>query len=298
MAVIARHILPLLGRKQVAEVVRADVERFLRDIAAGKTIADIKTGAHGRAIVSGGKGTATRTLGLLGGIFSFAVDRGLRPDNPVQGVKRYRDQKSERYLSAGELARLGEALAGSSENPIAVAGVRLLILTGARKSEIQTAKWEHVDFERSCLRLPDSKTGAKTIPLGAAALALLQDLPRVEGNPYVLPGYRKGGYYIGLPKAWLRVRKAAQLDGVRLHDLRHSFASVAASAGDSLLLIGAILGHRDSKTTQRYVHLSNDPVKAVADRTAGNIAAAMQCDAAEVVVLTQKRQGFRENRGS
>jgi hypothetical protein len=190
-------------------------------------------------------------------------------------VKRFRDQKGERYLSAVELARLGDALGRDGEYPFATAGLRLLILTGARKSEIQTAKWEHVDFERSCLRLPDSKTGAKTIPLGAAALDLLQDLPRVEGNPYILPGYNNGGYYVGLPKAWLRVRKAARLEGVRLHDLRHSFASVAASAGDSLLLIGAILGHRDSKTTQRYAHLSNDPVKAAADRTADRIAAAM-----------------------
>ena len=132
-----------------------------------------------------------------------------------------------------------------------------------------------MNFERACLRLPDSKTGAKVIPLGAPALEILASLPRLEGNPHVLPGAKKGAHFMGLPRAWERIKARAGLNDVRLHDLRHSFASVAAGAGDSLILIGALLGHRDQATTQRYAHLSNDPLRAAADRTSGRIAAAM-----------------------
>lgn len=286
---IERHIKPVLGKKQVRTVTKGDVQRFLHDVASGKTAADAKTKKRGRAIVKGGKGTATRTVGLLGGIFAFAADRGLRPDNPVRGVKRFKDRKCERFLSFAELTRLGEvltAMESEGENPSAVAAIRLLTLTGARKSEILSLKWEHVDFERAMLLLPDSKSGAKVIPVGAPALELLASLPRLKGNPFVLPGAKKEAHLVGLPRAWERVKKRAGLEGVRLHDLRHSFASVAAGAGDSLILIGALLGHRDQATTQRYAHLSNDPLRAAADRTSGRIAAAMNGHReAEVVEL-------------
>ena len=279
---IERHIKPLLGRKRVRAVTKGDVQRFLHDVASGRTATDVKTGKQGRTIVKGGKGTATRTVGLLGGIFAFAVDRGLRPDNPVRGVKRFKDRKSERFLSFAELTRLGETLTvmeREGENLSAIAAIRLLSLTGARKSEILSLKWGHVDFERACVRLPDSKTGAKVIPLGAPALELLASLPHLEGNPYVLPGTKIGAHLVGLPRAWERIKSRAGLKDVRLHDLRHSFASVAAGAGDSLILIGALLGHRDQATTQRYAHLSNDPLRAAADRISGRIAAAMRGDA-------------------
>ena len=275
---IARHIKPLLGHRQLRSITRADIERFMQDVAAGKTACDVKTELRGRAIVTGGKGAAVRALGLLGGIFTFAVDRGLRPDNPAHGIKRYAGRRKERFLSSVELARLGEALAAGEregEHPSAVTAVRLLAFTGCRKSEILTLRWEYVDMERSCLRLPDSKTGAKVIPLGAPALELLASLPRVEGNPHVLPGARANGHYVGLPKAWQRIRRRAGLDDVRLHDLRHSFASVAVAGGDSLYLVGKVLGHRQSRTTEVYAHLADDPLRAVADRTARQIAAAM-----------------------
>ncbi len=291
---IERHIKPLLGHRRVKDVTAGDVRRFLNDVANGKTAADVKTGPHGRAIVGGGKGAATRTVGLLGGIFSFAVEEGLRSDNPVRGVKRFPDKKGERFLSLEEMARLGDALAAAEEdgrNPLAIAGIRLLMLTGCRKSEVLTLQWEHVDMERGCLRLPDSKTGEKVVPLGAPALELLDTLPRLEGNPYVLWGEKKGAHLVGLPRVWARIRARANLDGVRLHDLRHSFASVGAGAGMGLPIVGKLLGHRDPKTTARYAHVADDPAKAAADRIASTISGAMRGNAEVTEVVQFSKRG-------
>ncbi len=292
---IERHIKPLLGGKRMRDVTLADVKRFMRDVAAGKTARDEKMGFRGRAIVTGGKGVATRTVGLLGGIFTFAVDEGHRPDNPVRGVKRFKDGKNERFLSPAELAQLGDTLAAAEregENPSAVAAIRLLALTGCRKAEILSLRWEWVDFDRAVLRLPDSKSGAKTVPLGAAALQLLASLPRYEGNPHVLPGEAPGGHLVGLQKVWARLRARAGLDNLRIHDLRHSFASVAVAEGNSLYLVGKVLGHQQASTTERYAHLGDDPLRAVADRTASTIAAAMNGGdkgGAEVVPLSKRK---------
>ena len=318
---IERHIKPLLGRKAVCDIDGNDIKNFMHNVAEGKTKKDVKTGKRGRAIVKGGAGTATRTVGLLGGIFSYAVDKGIRSDNPVRGIKRFKGEKRERFLSAKEWGRLGTALSTSedawaaheearaawvecgkqspapkrpdeAENPVAIAAIRLLVLTGARKSEVLGLQWSWVDFETGCLRLPDSKTGAKIIQMGAPALELLSTVPRLEKNPHVFPGEKRGSHLIGLPKIWERVNQRAVLRGVRLHDLRHSFAAVGASAGNSLLMIGALLGHRDAKSTQRYAHLGDDPLKAAADRIAGNISAALDSrEPAEVVELTNRSKG-------
>ncbi len=290
---IDRHIKPLLGRRSVKSITRADVERFMQDVAVGKSATDVKTGFRGRAIVTGGKGTARECVVLLGSMFTFAVNRGLRADNPAWKVKKYKARKLERFLSPSEMAQLGDALSTAQqkgESPFAVAAIRLLVLTGARKGEILTLKWEHVDTERGCLRLPDSKTGAKVIPLGAAALEALSEIPRIEGNPYVLPGL-EGRHFVGLQKTWERIRKRAGLEDVRLHDLRHSFASVAVAGGNSLYLVGKVLGHQQARTTERYAHLADDPVKAVADKTAAHIAAAMKNGngGAEVVELPKRK---------
>jgi integrase len=275
---IERHVKPLLGQKQARSLTRGDIERFMSDVAAGKTATDEKTGPRGRAVVRGGKGIANRTADLLASMLAFAVHRGVRTDNPVRGVQRYRRNPKERFLSSSELAKLGEALgrAGKEgENPYALAAIRLLILTGCRKNEVLSLRWDWVDTERGCLRLPDSKTGAKTVPLGAPALELLQAIPSFEGNPHVFPSGTGGGHFVGLQKVWSRVRDRAGLADLRLHDLRHSFASVAVAGGDSLYLVGKVLGHRQARTTERYAHLSDDPVRAVADRAAEQIASAM-----------------------
>ena len=275
---IERHIKPLLGRKIVSSITPVDVRRFLRDVAEGKSAADVKTKPRGRARVRGGKGTATRTVGLLGGIFTFAVAEGLLADNPVRDVERYADRKLERYLTGNELRALGGALEvaeAEGENPTAIAAIRLLALTGCRKSEILSLRWDEVEFQHGCLRLGDSKTGAKVVPLGAPALAILSGLPRIEGNPYVLPGEKEGEHIVGVPRVWQRVRVRAGLADVRLHDLRHTVASVGAASGLGLPIIGKLLGHKDVKTTQRYAHIGDDPARMAANRISETIAAAM-----------------------
>jgi integrase len=267
---IERHIIPLLGHYRVKDLTRSDIERFMQDVASGKTSVDIKTGFRGRAIVSGGKGTATRTVGLLGGILTFAMNHRICSANPVRGVKRYPDQKCTRFLGKSELSKLGRVLmditAEGSESSATIAIVKLLLLTGCRKSEILTLKWEYVDFQRGYLYLPDSKTGAKAVPVSNAALEILRNIEKHPTSSYIFSNMKADSYFVGFPKAWERIKRRAGLDGMRLHDLRHSFASIGASSGDSLLVIGKILGHKDPKTTQRYAHLDNDPVREAVER--------------------------------
>jgi integrase len=288
---IQPHIKPLLGRKPVPAVTSADVERFLADVAAGKTAVvrkptrkaagKGKTGERRRRTdpaAQGGRGTATRTVGLLGAIFTFAQRQRLRPDNPVRGVARFKDRQSQRYLKAEELGRLANALAAAERdgaNAHGVAVIRLLAFTGARKSEIEGLRWSEVDLDHGCLRLADSKTGFRIVPLGPPALACLQGLPRDDTSPYVFPSQGGAAHYIGTPRIWKRVKDAASLQGVRLHDLRHTYASFGVASGLSLPLIAAILGHRDVKTTQQYAHLADDPVKAAAGKAATAVFDAM-----------------------
>jgi integrase len=286
---ILRHIIPLLGRKRIKNVTREDVERFLVQVAEGKTAVDEKTGKHGRARVTGGKGVASKSVILLGAIFSFAGDRRLVTENPVRGVKRYQDGSKERYLSPAELGHLGDALAlATNEHSSAITALRLLALSGCRKSEILGLRWEWVDFERSCLVLPDSKTGRKIVPLGAPALELLASLPRLDPT-LVCPGLKPGMPFVGLRRVWKRICATAGIGDARLHDLRHSYASMGASGGDSLLMIGKLLGHRKASTTQKYAHLADDPVKATADRIAGKISAAMKGGRGAEVIEIPKR---------
>ncbi len=180
----------------------------------------------------------------------------------------------EEVKRLSEVLRQGEL--NKTEPANTVATIRLLLLTGCRLGEILNLKWEHVDFEQSCLRLPDSKTGAKVVYLAAPAVEVLSNIPRIEKNPYVITGGTKEGNLAPPQKAWRKIREKAELPDVRLHDLRHSYASVGASGGLSLPMIGALLGHSQSQTTERYAHLCADPLKEATNMIGNRIWAAME----------------------
>lgn len=266
---IKRHINPRIGNMKVTDVTRADIQRLMIDVGNGNIRKDATP--HTR----GGKGAAARTVGLLGGIFNFAVEYGFIEQSPVRGVKRYKDNRRERFLSAAEMARLGDVLARLGKDggdPRHVAIIRLLTLTGARKNEITHLRWREVDLEGGLLRLKDSKTGPKVIRLGKAARALVGSLP-VHDREWVFPDRRHAGKPVAnLDWAWVNIRNQAGLPDVRIHDLRHSFASVGVAGGEGLTLIGKLLGHQHVVTTSRYAHLSDDPLQAAADRISDRLA--------------------------
>ncbi|MBS9716923.1 tyrosine-type recombinase/integrase [Pseudohalocynthiibacter aestuariivivens] len=264
------------------------IEQRLRPTFGGKKVKSV-TRQQIRAFHSKLEDTpyeANRVLALLSKIFSFSandLEWTASGDHPVKGIRRFEEKKRKRYLSQAELARLGEALAkaeaGELErqiSPHVIAMIRLLVLTGARHGEILTLRWCEVNLERGCLELTDSKTGEKEIYLSPAALQILSELPRKEDNPFVIIGRKHGTHLVNIKDPWTIIRKEAGLEDVRLHDLRHSFASVGARAGMSLPVIGALLGHRETATTARYAHLSDDPLRAAADSIGEEIAEAMR----------------------
>ena len=229
---VNRYIVPALGPIKLAALARDDVAALHHEMRDKPY-------------------QANRTLGVISKMMNLAEAWGLRPDrsNPCYHIRKYRERKRERFLTTEELARLGKAL--DEEEPLAPAAVtafRLLLYTGARLSEIQTLKWEYIRGNR--IHLPDSKTGAKTIPLNGPALEVLANARRVDGNPYVVVGTGEGMHLTDLQKPWRRVRNAAGLDDVRIHDLRHTFASEAVMGGESLPMVGKILGVRQANWCQ------------------------------------------------
>jgi integrase len=238
--------------------------------------------------------TANRAVLFLSSFFSWCERHGLRDknSNPAVGVEKFKEKRRERFLSDRELSRLGIALARAerkqTETPWALAAIRLLLFTGMRRNEVLTLRWQHVDTSKAMVFLPDSKTGSRAVYLSAPALAVLNSLPRVAKNPYVIVGEKAGKHLINLRKTWVRICKVARLKDVRLHDLRHSYASVGASGGVSLPIIGKLLGHSQGATTERYSHLSADPVRAANEAVGSQIAAMLLGRKAEVVSLTRK----------
>jgi integrase len=255
---LSKVILPVIGRRKLAEVTRADVTKLHHANRATPY-------------------QSNRLLAVLSKMFNLAEQWGLRPDgsNPCRHIEKFTEHKRERMLSPVELARLGDALAAYNGSPYPAAAIKLLVFTGARLGEVLGLQWDWIDIERGEARLPDSKTGAKTVHLPPPALTVLSELPRLDGNPHVIVGQKAGAALVNLEKPWRAIRASAGLDDLRLHDLRHAFASVAASSGMGLPIIGKMLGHTQAATTHRYAHLASDPVKAAAAAVAGKIAAAM-----------------------
>jgi len=247
LRLVERLVKPHLGRRRAEDVTHEEVRKLHVQFRATPY-------------------QANRLLALLSKMFSWSGRRGER--NPCTGIERFREEKRRRYLSPAEFGRLGNALTASAGNGVsmhALAAIRLLLLTGTRLNEILTLKWDYIDRERGCLKLPESKTGAKEIHLNGPALAVLDTLPHEIGNPYVILGQRSGTHLVNLEKPWRQVRARAGLDDVRLHDLRHSFASVGAGAGLGLPMIGGLLGHTQAATTARYAHLAADPLRAASE---------------------------------
>jgi integrase len=291
---LALHVRPALGTLKISAVTRRDVLKLHHAMHSTPT-------------------AANRVQALLSKMFELAEEWGLRAEasNPCRRIKKFEESSRERFLSADELKRLGKALdeaEAAGEHPSGIGIIRLLLLTGCRRDEILTLQWSFVDFERTCLRLPDSKTGAKVVRLGAPALDLLASLPRFA-SPFVFPAARGGntssdhkrrisaGHFVGIERIWQRVRARSELENVRLHDLRHTFASWSVMGGATLHMTGALLGHRQAGTTMRYAHLADDPVQAAADRVAGTIASALgRGDAPPMVVRLQR--GGAEGRRS
>ena len=215
---------------------------------------------------------ANRTLGVLSKMFNLAEVWGWRPDgsNPCRHVKRYKEHKRERFLSPEETERLGQVLREAEEEmPSAVAAFRLLLLTGCRMAEIRDLRWEYVKDD--CIELPDAKTGGRVVPLGPEARAVLSAIPLDEDNPWVIAGHLPGSHLTDLQRPWRRIRKQADLEEVRIHDLRHSFASRALALGESLTMIGKLLGHTQVQTTARYAHLARDSIQTAAARITESI---------------------------
>ena len=223
---------------------------------------------------------ANRAVDILVKMFGLAEDWGWRPPgrNPCRFVRRYKVEKHhERFLTPEELYRLGQALDAAPAEGLAsvhaAAAIRLLVLTGCRRNEVLGLRWEDLYFEAGEMRLADSKTGGRVVPMPAPAAKVLAGLSRVDGNPWVFPGRKKGTRQRNINDSWDRVRKRAGLDGVRLHDFRHSYASRALALREGLPMIGKLLGHTQVQTTARYAHLARDSVRAATAKVAESIGA-------------------------
>jgi integrase len=270
---IEKHIKPLLGGLKVAAVTREDVEGFMHSVAEGKTAARAKTAKkRGLSNVRGGMGAASRTVGLLGAIFTYAVRHRMRADNPVHGVMRPVDGRRERRLADDEYAALGNALRLADKDgiwPAAVAAIRFLVLTGWRSGEALTLTWGAVDLARRTATLADTKTGGSVRPLSKAACDILRRLSRGAEDDLVFPPTRGGGTMTGFRRLFARVAKLGRLPAaVTPHVLRHSFASLAADIGYSEPTIAALVGHKGHSITSRYVHSADAVLLAAADAVA------------------------------
>ena len=264
--VVDKHILPALGMMRVRDVGVAEVAALHHELRSMPL-------------------TANRAVKILSKMCLLAEGWNMVPAgrNPCRSVRRYKEESRERFLSPDEWRRLGRALreaeAAGSVWPQAIAALRLLMLTGCRRQEIVTLRWDDVDRTVRELRLRHAKTGPRMVPLTPPVARVLNGIPRVEGNPWVIPGRKPGTHLADLHDHWERIRDRAGLQDVRIHDLRHSYASRALALGESLTMIGRLLGHSKVTTTARYAHLERDSEKVAAARVGGSIGAHLEREA-------------------
>jgi integrase len=307
--VISQYLLPQFGSRKAASITRAEILRL-------------------HSVMSGTPILANRAVSVLGSMLSWAAKAGLVPEgfNPAAKFEKNPEKGREKYLTTAEIERLGAALRDSETigipwvvdeahpkakhvpkavvrrtvlSPHAIAAVRLLLLLGTRLGEVLNLRWNEIDFERGLLLLPDSKSGKKTIILNAPALAVLEGIPRI--GEFVIAGRtpkagQKERPRKDIAKAWRAIRRHAGLNGLRLHDLRHSFASVGAGAGFGLPIVGKLLGHTSAATTQRYAHLDADPLRRASNAISAAIAAAMDGKKGENVVPIDSRHSSQAGR--
>jgi integrase len=300
---IDKHIIPLVGSKPVVSLTLRDVEKLQANIATGKTAQERpEKGRSG--VVAGGHAAAARTIGLFSTMLEFARRQGIIGSNPAQGVKKFPDQKRNRFLSQDEIKALGAAMqqaAAEGENKTGIAAIQALLLTGCRRNEILSLPWAWLDDKARCIRFADTKSGAQIRPVGGEAIKLFLDQPRREiiGKdkkkkecPWIFPSDRGDGHFIGLPHVLARLCARAGVKGITLHTLRHTFASVAAELGYTELTIAGLLGHTARGVTNRYSHLPDSALLSAADRVAAHIAALLggNADVAEVVQFIKKRR--------
>lgn len=268
-ALIEREILPRLRRRKVADVTFSDIDRLHREITKRAPI------------------RANRAVALSSKMFSLAIRWGWRLDNPCKGVERNPENKRDRYLTSEELGRLTSAL-GKHRDQQSANIIRMLLLTGARRGEVLAMRWTDLDLAAGVWIKPSAHTKQKKahrVPLSAPARQLLARIARTSST-YVFPA-RVDGHRTEIKGSWQSICKAAQLDGVRVHDLRHSYASILASAGLSLPVIGALLGHTQTQTTARYAHLFDDPLRSATERVGAIVAPAQ--DSGHIQPLLRER---------
>lgn len=334
---INAQIKPLLGQFAAPEVSRPDIEKFKADVTGGKAKRDVRTKPRGRSIVKGGRGTATRTLGLLGAIFAWGIDNGYASDNPVRGVRRFADTKRKALLTGEQyrwLATTLDHLAGErhengkpKHHARGLLAIRFIACCGLRRGEAANLRWSEVDQDGRCLGLGDTKTGFSLRPLGRTAFQIVADLDD-EGSEFVFPCETGEHGYRGLPNLWRTVKKTAKrlerdalqrasseadepgpLDGLTLHSLRHSYAGMAEALGATLPTIGALLGHSAGKSkdgvggvggvTGGYILKRLDrPLIEMADRVSDHIVRAMLGEQITAEIISFRPRSVSRNDNS
>jgi integrase len=277
---LRRHIVPLLGTRRVRDITKPDMNNLMKDIIAGKTRVIVKTNKlRGKAIVRGGAGTAIRTMGLLGGVFSYAVEAGIIEHNPTHGLRKPKYKVRDRRLSESEYRTLGDILRqGCRSNQLRIHAdiLRLIALTGCRRGEIVNLKWSAVDLEGSCLRLADSKEGATVRPVGLPVVEYLEKERPHRTGTYVFPGQDIDNAVGNFPQSWKKLFKDTPLWDVTPHVLRHSFASMANDLGFTEITIAALIGHAKGSVTSKYVHTLDSTLIMAADTVAGYVKALLE----------------------